>query len=290
MDKLLIHPTTRSQLESFIGHPVGAILLVGPAGSGKGVLAREVIARLLGIDSQKLVEHPYFSHLQRPVGKSEIPIDDVRHLISALKLRVPDQESRQVNRAVLIEDAHYLSGEAQNALLKLLEEPPLATVFVLSVTSEDKILPTVVSRAQKVTVLAPTLEDSLRFYPDKPAKTLEANWRLSRGAPGLLSALLSDDSHPLKGAVESAKQFLSQDQYHRLITLKQFSGKESLGLFLDGLGRVLAALQSESIKKGARNQGKLLAARKLVDKLVVYHEANVSSRLIGLMLATELTL
>jgi DNA polymerase-3 subunit delta' len=290
MDKLLLHPATNSQLEGFISHPVGAILLTGPTGSGKKTLAQELISRLLGIDSQKLGDYPYFLHLRRPEGKSEIPIDEVRQLIGSLKLIVPDQQSRPVNRAVLIEDAHDLSDEAQNALLKLIEEPPPATVFVLSVVSEDKILPTVVSRAQKINVLAPTLEDSLRFYQDIPTKSLESNWRLSRGAPGLLAALLSEDSHPLKGAVESAKQFLSLDQYHRLIILKQFNSKESLGLFLDGLSRVLAALQSESIKRGVRNQKRLLEARKLVDMMVTYHDSNVSSRLIGVMLACELTL
>lgn len=290
MDKLLLHPTTRHQLETLLRQPKGSILLVGQAGSGKTTLAKALIADLLGIDSSKLTEHPYFIHLQKPENKAEIPIDDVRQLIKTLQLKVPDQQAREVNRAVLIEDAHYLSGEAQNALLKLLEEPPAATVFILSVVSEDKILPTVVSRTQRIAILTPTLEDSKRFYPEATEQQVEANWRLSHGAPGLLAALLSQDGHPLKSAVESAKQFLAQDQYQRLITLRQFGNKESLGTFLDGLSRVLAALQAQSIKKGARNQSKLLEARKLIDKLITYHEANVSNRLICLMLANELTL
>jgi DNA polymerase-3 subunit delta' len=290
MDSLLIHPTTKLQLDGFLAHPVGTILLIGETGSGKTTLAMSAVARLLLTDSRRLSEHPYFLHIKRAENKSEIPIDDIRDLIRTLKLKVPDQQYREVNRAVFIEDAHHLSGEAQNALLKLLEEPPAATSFVLSVVSEDKILPTVASRAQKVTVLAPTLEDSLEFYSDIPTGRLESSWRLSRGAPGLLAALLSDEGHPLKAAVESAKRFLAQDQYHRLVTLKQFSSKESLGLFLDGLSRVLGALQAESIKKGSRSQARLLEARKLVDQLSTYHENNVSSRLIGLMLVNQLAL
>lgn len=290
MDSLLVHPTTKAQLESFTNHPKGSILLVGPAGSGKTTLALALIADLLETSRQELLKHPYFLHIRKTESKTEIPIDAVRQLISSLKLRVPGQQSKEINRAVFIEDAHFLSVEAQNALLKLLEEPPAATVFILSVISEDKILPTVASRTQKITVLTPAFNDSMNFYTGIPPQRLKANWHLSGGAPGLLAALLSEDNHPLKNAVETAKQFLGQDQYHRLIILKQFSGKENFGMFLDALARVLAALQTESINKGARNQSKLLEARRLLEKLTVYHENNVSLRLISLMLASELTL
>jgi DNA polymerase-3 subunit delta' len=290
MDKLLLHPATKARLEGFISRPVGAVLLVGPAGSGKAALARALIAELLGTGRQELSGHPYFLHIRKPETKTEIPIDDIRRLVSSLKLRVPGRRSKEVDRAVFIEDAHFLSGEAQNALLKLLEEPPAATVFILSAISEDKILPTVASRTQRITVLTPSLNDSLAFYPDIPSRRLEADWRLSGGAPGLLASLLSEESHSLKSAVETAKRFLAQDQYHRLIILKQLSSKENFGMFLDGLGRILSALQTESIKKGSRNQSKLLEARRLLEKLTLYHESNVSLRLISLMLASELTL
>lgn len=290
MDNLLLHPSTRIQLENFAGRPAGSMLLVGPPGSGKTTLALSLIAELLETDRETISNYPYFLHVRKPESKSEIPIDDIRRLISGLRLTVPDQRSKKVNRAVFIEDAHFLSGEAQNALLKLLEEPPLATVFILSVISEDKVLPTVASRAQKVSVLMPSYNDSRKFYPGISPQRLETNWRLSGGAPGLLAALLSEDSHPLKAAVEKAKQFLAQDQYHRLIFLKQFSNKESFGMFLEGLSRVLAALQTESIRKGVRNQAKLLEARKLLETLTDYHDSNVSIRLVGLMLASELTL
>ena len=289
MDNLL-HPATKSQLEGFLSQPDGTLLLIGQAGSGKSAVAYQLIAKLLGVDSAKLAGHPYFLNIQKPQDKSEIPIDDIRGLIRKLKLKVPADPSQNISRAVLIEDAHNLSGEAQNALLKLLEEPPAATVFILSATTEDSILPTVVSRAQRINVLAPTLEQNLEYYKDHPKQQVEANWRLSRGAAGLQAALLSDDEHPLKNAVAEAKRFLSQDQYHRLLALKQLGNKQEFGLFLDALGRVVRALQAESIKKGNPNQKRLLTARKTLDKAVTYHQTNVNNRLICLMLATGLTL
>jgi SpoVK/Ycf46/Vps4 family AAA+-type ATPase len=290
MDNLLLHSATRSQLEGFLSRPAGTLLLVGPAGSGKTAVANQLISELLGVDSGKLTGYPYFLNIRKPEDKSEIPIDDIREVIRKLKLKVPTQSYRDVSRAVLIEDAHNLSGEAQNALLKLLEEPPAATVFVLSVTTEDSILPTVVSRAQRISILAPTLEQSLEFYKHYPKQQIEADWWLSRGAAGLQSALLNEAEHPLKSAIAEAKRFLSQDQYHRLLALKQLGNKQEFGLFLDALGRVMAALQAESIKRGSRSQKRLLAARKTLDKAIAYHQTNVNNRLICLMLAADLTL
>lgn len=50
-------------------------------------------------------------------------------------------------RVVLLDEAHSMSKEAYNALLKLLEEPPAKTVFILVTTEPDKILGTVRSRS-----------------------------------------------------------------------------------------------------------------------------------------------
>lgn len=59
-------------------------------------------------------------------------------------------------RAVVLENASSLTDEAQNALLKTLEELPEHAIFILAADSDSKLLPTVVSRCQIIHLLNPT--------------------------------------------------------------------------------------------------------------------------------------
>ncbi len=68
-------------------------------------------------------------------------------------------ESR--NKVVLLADAENLTPQAANALLKILEEPPARWVFVLTASDERRILPTILSRCQRMRV-KPLKEDELR--------------------------------------------------------------------------------------------------------------------------------
>lgn len=54
------------------------------------------------------------------------------------------------NRVIILLDAHSMTVEATNALLKILEEPPEATYFVLTSAAADRLLPTILSRCQHV--------------------------------------------------------------------------------------------------------------------------------------------
>jgi DNA polymerase III delta prime subunit len=134
---LLLHPNTSSQLESFAGQPASVLLISGRRGSGKKTLAKHLAAGLLAVEPAELLNQPYFIVLSKPQDKTEISIDSIRQLIGKMNLKVPAGASEKVNRVAVVEDAHYLSTEAQNALLKLLEEPPAGTLLVLTSDSEE---------------------------------------------------------------------------------------------------------------------------------------------------------
>ncbi len=78
--------------------------------------------------------------------RTEIGIDDIKDLQRSACL--PPYEGKY--KVFIIEDAEYLSGEAANCLLKTLEEPPPRVIILLLTANEIRLLPTVVSRCQRV--------------------------------------------------------------------------------------------------------------------------------------------
>lgn len=81
-----------------------------------------------------------------PGESGNIRVDQVREAIERSAYR-PFEGRRRV---VIIDDAEALVPEAQNALLKTLEEPPAASMFVLVTSRPDVLLPTVRSRCQRL--------------------------------------------------------------------------------------------------------------------------------------------
>ena len=155
------------------GNTPHAVFLVGPAGSGKKEYARRAAALyLLGReDTEKLSECPFFQELP------DYAVKTVRACCEELNRQV----FAQGRRCLVIPDAHKLTPQTQNALLKTLEEPPEEALLILT-GNEQAVLPTIRSRCMLVRV---GTEDR-----DKVAARL-----LSRGvAPdrAKLAAALSD--------------------------------------------------------------------------------------------------
>jgi len=295
IENLLIHPNTSGQLEAFYNHPANALLITGRPGSGKAAIAHHLTARLLDVTPDKLLSHPQFMLIEKPVDKSEIPIDSIRQLISKTSLRVPTRQAGEgsINRVALLEDAGLMSTEAQNALLKLLEEPPAGTLLILTADSTDSLLPTIVSRVQTIRIIPPSLEQSVEYFKEHHQPAVASAWELSQGGPGLLSALLSQqDSHPLKAGVADAKTFLGMPPYQRIITLQELSkDKARFSGFLEALARVLSALHAQSIRSNRqKNAADLLTARQAVEEALTQNKLNANQRLTYLALVLNIPL
>lgn len=87
-----------------------------------------------------------------------IKIENIRELEHLLALKPYGSPPK----IALIRDAEKLTFEAQGALLKILEEPPGETIFILTTTDETNLLPTIVSRCQMIH-LAPESELTLEI-------------------------------------------------------------------------------------------------------------------------------
>ncbi|MFP4477772.1 MAG: DNA polymerase III subunit delta' [Desulfatibacillaceae bacterium] len=133
---------------------------VGPERSGEGAFPPFFSRRLengLGDHSpcricrscRKIGAHTHPDVLTlRPEGTAANPVikvDQVRQLLETLSMH-PLEGKRRV---VVVTDAEAMNPAAANALLKMLEEPPASTMFVLLATEGSRLLPTIVSRCQQ---------------------------------------------------------------------------------------------------------------------------------------------
>lgn len=121
----------------------------------------------------------------------EIRVEQIRALTDFLGIAA----YRGGRRVVLLAPAEAMNAIAANTLLKMLEEPPPATVFVLVADALDDVLPTIRSRCVLLQVATPSTEDCLSWLRGQGLAEPAAALALASGAP--LAALAQSESENL---------------------------------------------------------------------------------------------
>lgn len=225
MSDPLLNSATKHSLDGFLANPSHALMLCGPHGMGKMHVAKYVTSRLLDRPFQDIDSYEHLSIVQP--DKGSLTIEQVRDLQKLLKLRVPG--SAKFRRVIIVEDAHTLTTEAQNALLKSLEEPPSDTVIILTSIDEKMLLPTIQSRVQSINILQLTTEQIQSLGTDTKLIAI------ADGRPGLMHALIEDPEHELVQQIGIAKKFLTEEPYQRIIMSSAMKERESVDVFLRAL-------------------------------------------------------
>lgn len=199
--------------------PHHAWMLTGPQGVGKATLAYRAARRLLGakpVGPRPLdaaaddpvvrridqMAHPDLLVIRRSLNdkgkvRREITADDARQLSQFFTL----QPAEGGWRVAIVDALDDLNRNAANALLKSLEEPPQRAVILLVCHTPGAVLPTIRSRARKLT-LRPLSQEAVRRALGDGAD--EAAVRLGDGRPGRAIALAAQKAGAAEASLDAA--------------------------------------------------------------------------------------
>lgn len=205
MFNLVINPVSSSQLQSYIKNPSHGLLLSGPIGIGLDTVASEIA---LKVANQKA----HVSHILP--DKSGITIEQVRELYISTRTKSNSP------RVVILHDVDSMTVPAQNAFLKLLEEPPKSTYFILTSHFPRQILPTICSRVQSIDLLPINLKSSEALLDPHSLTSVIKKQILfiAAGLPAELIRLSEDQMYRQAtfAVASEAKRFLSGTRFEKL--------------------------------------------------------------------------
>ena len=146
-----------------------AFLFSGPRGVGKTTTARVLASTVNGLDS-----HEACLDIIELDGASNRGIDEIREIRESVKFPPSSVEYK----VYIIDEAHMLTEQAFNALLKTLEEPPKHVIFILATTDPQKMPQTILSRTQRydfMRISSEVIVDRLHYILKKENIDFEEN-------------------------------------------------------------------------------------------------------------------
>jgi hypothetical protein len=220
---LILHPRT----QEFITHSAKSIpqslLITGVNGVGLLTIAQHIAA-----------SHSPVVHMIEPlaVGKSKsITVEQIRDLYDTVRTRSDGK------RIIIIDDADVMTHAAQNAFLKLLEEPGAQTHFILLSHHTDQLLPTIQSRVQQQEIY-PIDSNQTRKYLDELGVGDERKKQqllyIADGLPAELHRLVHDNDYFDASAqrMKDARELLRASTYEKLLIAHRYrdNREQAIGL------------------------------------------------------------
>lgn len=276
MSTVFIHPRTQKQLASLSRDLPQSMVFTGPEGIG--------LVSLVTYLSDQIGTKPIYVLPEKDekvdIEKGVITVEVIRRLYTMTKT------IETGTRLIVIDYAERMGVQAQNAFLKLLEEPGANTHFIILTHTVSKLLPTVRSRVQVVAINPITLQQSEALLDE--LRMTDATKRsqllfIATGLPATLARLSIDE--PSFAArvkiIRDARTYLQGTMYDRLqlALLYKDDRQGSVTLLLDAMKLVQGSLKSGTSPGQVKKITVLLKAHERIEA-----NGNVRLQLASVML------
>ncbi len=222
MTDLLWHSRTRQAVQQLHGNLPQALIVDGPMGVGVLETAKFLASGMGG--KVFIVEPKKSQNGQMVIDKDEgnIVIEDIRLLYEQTRTKQPGAQVY-----VFDTGARSMTVAAQNAFLKLLEEPRTGLYFIIATHRADQLLPTIISRSQRLQLLPITDEQTKQLIASLGVGDATKEARLAfvgRGLPARIKELAyNEKSYEKRVAMMSdAKNMLGGSTYEKLATVHKY--------------------------------------------------------------------
>lgn len=265
MKELVLHERTDRLVNRLEGNLPHALVVEGASGSGVRTVS-EHLAKSMGspifmVEAKKSQNGSFVTDL----NEGNIIIDDIRLLYEQTR-------SKQPGNHVYILDTgeRTMTNAAQNAFLKLLEEPRDGLFFIIATHHYDKLLPTITSRSQRLSLLPVSEAQTRELISSLAVLDPVQQARLAfvgQGLPALVKRLLDDASiYEARVAIMSdAKTMIGGQAYEKAVVAHKYKDRRADTLTLiDDMNHQISVI----LKK---NPDQSLIA--LIDRLLIARDS-----------------
>ena len=227
MKKLFINKSSEEILQTISKNLPQSILLTGPDGIGLSTVARGLVSKCNLTPSIILPGKDEVIDIEKGV----ISVDSIRRLYDETKTK------SKLSRIILIDYAERMTLQAQNAFLKLLEEPGKDVHFILVSHTLHNLLPTIISRVVKVKLKPISNTQSGKLLDQLDVSNEKKRVQLlfmANGLPAELTRLATDEEYFNKRGdiVRDARELLGGNMYKKLLIAQKYRDKRSNALIL----------------------------------------------------------
>jgi DNA polymerase-3 subunit delta' len=200
-----------------------------------------------------VVERQYDEEKQR--YKGVVDVDSIRRIQPFMGMKA----AQGGWRVVIVDDADMMTEEAQNAILKILEEPPPKALLILVTHRPGRLLPTIRSRCRFMRFEPPQMADFTRLlredHPDLTTRDIETLYGITEGSVGRSLRLTGEGGMEAVEGVIAMMHTWPQWQWSQIHNMAEVMSKPGQDDTLDAFRQVMQWIADSLLQAKARGRG-----------------------------------